>query len=397
VRRTLPFELHARIQSEARVALKRALLAAREATRAATRAARSGAEEETAAAAPAAAPAEEEEREEEEGERVRRLVANVGDGVCARARALLDACVALADASSSSRDADETLLDETAFIEALDDTSRAALTLSDADAAANAVAFPSARVADACVTAADALAALLFASPPNPKANNPNANANERLGVGRDTLWEVTSRAVLQAWRRAAAAAAAAAGAGAGDGDGDGDAIALLSTACARAFLAPDRWLASMTDVAPAPFTQRRAEACAARVVRSFPSAAAAVERNENENGRDVTVSVVSACASVAAAAPAALALVRAAIDSELVGVVGVAVVLRAFANALDAAGGGGDGDGDAGKLRAVVSADDAAALGKLARGLASMCDEAGEKRTRRRVEASPWMDVGGV
>jgi hypothetical protein len=43
------------------------------------------------------------------------------------------------------------------------------------------------------------------------------------------------------------------------------------------------------------------------------------------------------------------------------------------------------------------VSADDAAALGKLARGLASMCDEAGEKRTRRRVEASPWMDVGGV
>jgi hypothetical protein len=149
-----------------------------------------------------------------------------------------------------------------------------------------------------------------------------------------------------------------------------------------------------MTDVAPAPFTQRRAEACAARVVRSLPSAVvAAVERNEN--GRDVTVSVVSACASVAAAAPAALALVRAAIDSKLVGVVGVAVVLRAFANALDAAG--GDGDGDAGKLTAVVSADDAAALGKLARGLASMCDEAGEKRTRRRVEASPWMDVGGV
>ena len=231
----------------------------------------------------------------------------------------------------------------------------------------------------ACVDAARALASLLFAYPPRdaPKrgagddgsypGTRPFEEARRSRLASRDDAWAAASAAVAAAWRVSI------------DDDGEsppgesppdgsssedeasspGESPPDLASAIAGAFLDPDSWLPRIAGVnAGSPFAQRRAECAAVATLTSVPSSAA---------WRRAVRTKFLALVDAASAAGSG------------VGCVGVALLLRAGAGVVEAfAGDAKARDGDVGV------AEDAKAFGV---SLMDRCDDAGERRTRRRVE----------
>ena len=201
-----------------------------------------------------------------------------------------------------------------------------------------------------CVDAARALARLLFAFPPRDAPRGEGDDGSYRVRsrlASRDDACAAASAAVAAAWRVSID----------DDGSSSDDEASPLASAIAGAFLDPDAWLPRIAGAAAgSPFAQRRAEFAAVATLTSIPST------RWRRAVRARFLALVDAATATGSG----------------VGCVGVALLLRAGAGVVEAFAGDARRDG------AVGAAEDAKAFGV---GLVDRCDDAGERRTRRRVE----------
>jgi hypothetical protein len=236
VRRTLPFELHARIQSEARSALRTALSAVKAEARVRAIEAR--------AKTPDAAI-----EATEEPITSRHAAISHPTLVCETRRALFAACdrvSALTDGGTAPGHGSE--LDDA--IRDLNSTIRAVLAGDDGSCPSPSHTYD-ANGHDAVVDAAGLLAALLFAFPPR------DAGKSVSVASGEDA-WRAAAAAVSSAWRVAI-------------GGSDDDRVRHVSDKIVAVFLNPARWIPPITgSIAGSPFTQRRAEFAAAATLTSI-------------------------------------------------------------------------------------------------------------------------------
>ena len=330
VRRTLPFELHARIQSEARSALRTALSAVKAEAR--VRAIEARAKTPDAATEATQEPITS-----------RHAAISHPTLVCETRRALFAACDRVSaltdDGTATNASGHGSELDDA--IRDLNSTIRAVLAGDDGSCPSPSHTYD-ANGHDAVVDAAGLLAALLFAFPPR------DAGKSVSVASGEDA-WRAAAAAVSSAWRVAI-------------GGSDDDRVRHVSDTIVAVFLNPARWIPPITgSIAGSPFTQRRAEFAAAATLTSISLSA------------PWRLAVQSRF----------LELIDAANEDTGVGCVGIAVLLRTGAaiveGYVDAAKGDGGAVGGAGP--------GAVELVEFGKGLMSRCVDAGESRTRRRVE----------
>ena len=259
VRRTLPFELHARIQSEARAALRTALAAVKAEAR--VRAADgSTADGSTAAPTPTDGTAHVGETTRDDG---RRLFET-----CASLRAAAETGATAAELAGKTRETAAEI--------------RATLARDGYDDDVSADGYET----SPCVDAARALARLLFAFPPRDAPRGEGDDGSYRVRsrlASRDDACAAASAAVAAAWRVSID----------DDGSSSDDEASPLASAIASAFLDPDAWLPRIAGAAAgSPFAQRRAEFAAVATLTSIPStrwrrAVRAVPRARRRRDRD--------------------------------------------------------------------------------------------------------------
>ena len=192
-------------------------------------------------------------------------------------------------------------------------------------------------------------AAALFSPPPREAVSSPGTPLHVRSDASRDALWDALEMSCAAAWRAAASTTS------------DEDARRALALRVARAVYAPERWIPALASFPEAPFAQRRAEATSRRLVKAFH-------------------------AGFAASAEAAAALAEVVVAADDVGAVGVAVVLRAAVGLVeDAAERSQETHGRDESVRD----GDASVTSAAAARLAALCRDAGEGRTLRRVETA--------
>ena len=239
VRRTLPFELHARIQSEARSALRTALSAVKAEARVRAIEAR--------AKTPDAAI-----EATEEPITSRHAAISHPTLVCETRRALFAACDRVSaltdDGTATNASGHGSELDDA--IRDLNSTIRAVLAGDDGSCPSPSHTYDT-NGHDAVVDAAGLLAALLFAFPPR------DAGKSVSVASGEDA-WRSAAAAVSSAWRVAI-------------GGSDDDRVRHVSDKIVAVFLNPARWIPPITgSIAGSPFTQRRAEFAAAATLTSI-------------------------------------------------------------------------------------------------------------------------------
>ena len=299
VRRTLPFELHARIQSDARVELKRAMHEARErspkpaggrmdaemdagtrtvATRTEVTSVTSGDRSrtpnpraETGDRSRTPNPrAETGDRSRtpnpraETGDRTSDDAAN-GDPRSGSA-ALFSSCRAL---RAVAEDVAARRRAPTALVDAIRTVARCAVVVFQTDAetvaenisaAKDISAASNARSVyfQACAFFGRRRAAALFSPPPREAVSSPGTPLHVRSDASRDALWDALEMSCAAAWRAAASTSS------------DEDARRALALRVARAVYAPERWIPALASFPEAPFAQRRAEATSRRLVKAF-------------------------------------------------------------------------------------------------------------------------------
>ena len=329
VRRTLPFELHARIQSEARSALRTALSAVKAEARVRAIEAR--------AKTPDAAT-------EATEEPITSRHADISHPtlVCETRRALFAACDRVSaltdDGTATNASGHGSELDDA--IPDLNSTIRAVLAGDDGSCPSPSHTYD-ANGHDAVIDAAGLLAALLFAFPPR------DAGKSVSVASGEDA-WRSAAAAVSSAWRVAI-------------GGSDDDRVRHVSDKIVAVFLNPARWIPPITgSIAGSPFTQRRAEFAAAATLTSISLSA------------PWRLAVQSRF----------LELIDAANEDTGVGCVGIAVLLRTGAAIVE-----GYVDAAKGEVAVGSAGPGAGELVEFGKGLMSRCVDAGESRTRRRVE----------
>ena len=329
VRRTLPFELHARIQSEARSALRTALSAVKAEAR--VRAIEARAKTPDAATEATQEPITS-----------RHAAISHPTLVCETRRALFAACDRVSaltdDGTATNASGHGSELDDA--IRDLNSTIRAVLAGDDGSCPSPSHTYD-ANGHDAVVDAAGLLAALLFAFPPR------DAGKSVSVASGEDA-WRAAAAAVSSAWRVAI-------------GGSDDDRVRHVSDTIVAVFLNPARWIPPITgSIAGSPFTQRRAEFAAAATLTSISLSA------------PWRLAVQSRF----------LELIDAANEDTGVGCVGIAVLLRTGAAIVE-----GYVDAAKGEVAVGSAGPGAGELVEFGKGLMSRCFDAGESRTRRRVE----------
>ena len=281
VRRTLPFELHARIQSDARVELKRAMHEARERSR------ETGGGEDGRGDGRGDEDGGDEDGGDERDERGdRRPVSDAessrGDRRPASdddanrdprsgSAALFSSCRAL---RAVAEDVAARRRAPTALVDAIRTVARCAVVVFQTDAETVAENISAAKdvsaasnaetVFSACVLLADAAAAALFSPPPREAVSSPGTPLHVRSDASRDALWDALEMSCAAAWRAAASTTS------------DEDARRALALRVARAVYAPERWIPALASFPEAPFAQRRAEATSRRLVKAAGPAASA-------------------------------------------------------------------------------------------------------------------------
>ena len=364
VRRTLPFELHARIQSDARVELKRAMHEARERSR------ETGGGEDGRGDGRGDEDGGDEDGGDERDERGdRRPVSDaessrgdrrpVSDDAANRdprsgSAALFSSCRAL---RAVAEDVAARRRAPTALVDAIRTVARCAVVVFQTDAemvaekisaAEDTSAASNAEIFSACVLLADAAAAALFSPPPREAVSSPGTPLHVRSDASRDALWDALEMSCAATWRAAASTTSSE------------DARRALALRVARAVYAPERWIPALASFPEAPFAQRRAEATSRRLVKA---------------------------AGFAASAEAAAALAEAVVAADDVGAVGVAVVLRAAVGLVEDAAERASQETH-GRDEGVRDGDASVTSAAAAR-LAALCRDAGEGRTLRQVETA--------
>ena len=365
VRRTLPFELHARIQSDARVELKRAMHEAREKSR------------ETGGGEDGRGDGRRDGRGDEDGgdengddergfppgdaESSRGDRRPVSDDDANRdprsgSAALFSSCRAL---RAVTEDVAARRRAPTALVDAIRTVARCAVVVFQTDAemvaekisaAEDISAASNAEIFSACVLLADAAAAALFSPPPREAVSSPGTPLHVRSDASRDALWDALEMSCAATWRAAASMTSSE------------DARRALALRVARAVYAPERWIPALASFPEAPFAQRRAEATSRRLVKAFHE-------------------------GFAASAEAAATLAEGVVAADDVGAVGVAVVLRAAVGLVEDAAERASQETH-GRDEGVRDGDASVTSAAAAR-LAALCRDAGEGRTLRRVETA--------
>ena len=323
VRRTLPFALHAMIQSEARRTLKTALLKFREIVK--------------LERSLMTLPVVEEAVKENEVPEVSANISNVSNA----SSSIEAACAAV---TQNSNDLHQVLLSSQKLRDAL---------LINTNDNTTCVTFEK-NAKGTVQSLLDALVVALFSGGPEKSVGS----VLESKSISRDSELHSAADAVLLVLLKLRVAE-----------DGTNDYESNLLPACMTTLLAPHRWVIALSTTPETPQTQRAVEGFLTQFIQRVPVGA---------------IGKQSVRKAVASASSAFESLIKAALTDENIGCVGKAVVLRAGAALLDGFGDGENGDGDEKNLDQKSQQK----LFSLALAIKTACQETGERRTLRRVDA---------